>query len=81
MSKYAAPIKLEANYNASSMVDANGKFVELTDIARDLTAYYELLAKQAECGKTGHVKEVGDGITLRHCCKCGADLTKGATHG
>jgi hypothetical protein len=75
--------------------DKNQKLLNDDDIARDLTAYYELLARQAECGKTGHEtyryvpkhKESEGALMLMIkvdndvCPLCGADLTKGATHG
>ena len=37
-----------------------------------LNAYDSLLKRQEECGKTGHI---GDGVSFRHCFKCGKDLS------
>ena len=91
MSKYTAPIKQEGDEYEPFFVDANNEILSNEDIARDLTAYYELLAKQAECGATGHVETcTGHGCSYgdcsgdvyeKFCPNCGADLTKGENHG
>ena len=92
--KYALPIQHMENAIDSWFQDHNEQPLSDDDIARDLTAYYRLLEKQAKCkhGKpNGYTYEELDkngkvvqrvklvDIYKTKCCQdCGADLTKGS---
>ena len=73
--KYKAPINI-APRSMMGFIDADLRSLRDDDIARDLTAYYELKAKQVQCK---HLDQFGQEIRPVHnfCYKCGADLTKG----
>ena len=90
--KYVAPIKIDGYSKESWFTDAKGIVLGDRDIARDLTEFYAMKARQEECGKLegchddGYWYTADDGLSDHweehsHCQKCGADLTKGANHG
>ena len=90
--KYALPIITNQKVlRYCDIVDANNESLDFDDIARDLTEFYALKARQEKCGETGHIMYGLTSATpinhfaqpmyntVRHACcpKCGADLTKG----
>lgn len=81
------PIRPEFGVQSWMFKDADGNKIPYDDIARDLTAYYTLMKKQEECGKTGdghktttiYQDQCGSyNVSVNYCVICGADLTKGS---
>lgn len=57
-----------------SYVHEDGTELTEQQVRDIINEHYDLLAKQAECGKTGHVNCDENGGLYDFCSKCGAKL-------
>ena len=83
MSKYVSPITRDFPLSNRVFLDANRKILNYDDIARDLTEFYAMKARQEECDHSYNARFDNDKIVKEKydsdfCPACGADLTKGA---
>ena len=62
-------------------IDNTGNNLAGKDIARDLTEFYAMKARQEKCDHAWYMLNQVNKYTEGFCRLCGADLTKGATHG